>query len=199
MPLKSEFFSAYTTEALPADSRYLPVCASAEADLLALLGDGGYAYLSIVDDASFETVKVTSDHGTLLIDRGCEGTQAVKHPSGACVKSVSPTVVAAIKDLICNYSCCEGDCPCTPVAVAGVSNPLGKAGQPWTGVVVFTGTAPVHCGVSGVPPWMSAKVVGSTVVLEGTPLAAGEWTVSCAASNCGQDVATCAATVKISA
>lgn len=198
MPLKTEFFSAYTTAAMSADDKALPVCDAARADLLGLLESGDYTYLSITDDAHFETVKVVNDHGTLVLERGLEGTDAVAHPDGACVKSVSPTVIAAIKDLVCNYQCCDGPCECTPVAFSGANLPGGAVGQSWHGAVIFTGDAPVHCGVSQLPAWMSAQVVGGTILLDGTPTQAGEWTISCAATNCGgTQVDSYAATVQI--
>lgn len=198
MPLKNEFFSAYTTAPMSAGDRSLPVCPEARDDLLGVLASGDYIYLSIIDDIHFETVKVVNDHGSLILERGVEGTIAVAHPDGACVKSVSPTVIAAIKDLVCNYQCCDGPCDCTPVAFSGANLPGGSAGQPWHGAVIFTGDSPIHCGVSQLPAWMSAQVVGSTILLSGTPSVGGEWVVSCAATNCGgTQVDSHAATVQI--
>lgn len=199
MPLANEFFSAYTLHTMEAEDRSLPLCDSARADLLALLdGDDYYLYLSIADDLHFETVKAVNDHGTLVLTRGIAGTTAVRHPAGSCVKAVSPTILETIKDLICNYKCCEGDCPCEPVSFAGATLPQGTAGQVWHGVVIFSGSAPVKCGVSALPAWMSAKATDNVVELSGTPPDPGEWVVSCAATNCSGELATYAAKIQIS-
>lgn len=107
MPYANDFFSASLTKRLDADGVYLPVCAEAQADLLHFISDGSYTYASIVNDTTMETVIIRNDHGTLLLERGREGTKAVAHPPGACVKTVSPTIIAAIKDLICTWECCK--------------------------------------------------------------------------------------------
>lgn len=198
--IANEYFSAYTSAVMQAGDNYLPLCASAESDLVKLLGEDGYTYLSILDDTNMEAVKVTNDHGTLVVERGLEGTKAVTHPSGSCVKSVSPVVLAAVKDLICNYDCCSGDCVCVPVSKHFLDIPQGKVGQAWTGAVVFDGAPPVTCGVGDVPAWLSAKSMGSAIILSGTPTKAGEYIISFAATNCnGTAVHTGTAKIIISA
>lgn len=107
MPYANDYFSAYTTQRLDADSVYLPVCEEARTDLLHFIPDGSYTYASLVNDAAMESVIIRNDHGTLLLERGREGTAAVAHPPGTCIRTVSPTIIAAIKDMICNWECCE--------------------------------------------------------------------------------------------
>lgn len=107
MPYVNDFFSAFTTQRLSATDVYLPLDAAAHADLLRFTTDGNYTYASLVDDTTMETVIIHNDHGTLIMERGREGTPAVAHPPGTCIHTVSPTIIAAIKDLICNWECCK--------------------------------------------------------------------------------------------
>lgn len=197
----SEYFSAYTSDIMQAGDNYLPLCRAAESDLVKLLGEDGYTFLTILDDTNMEAVKVTNDHGTLVVERGLEGTKAVAHPAGACVKSVSPAILAAIKDLVCNYDCCSGDCVCAPVSKHFVELAPAKAGQQWSGAILFDGTPPVTCGVGDLPAWVSAKAQGSAIILSGTaPAKASETTISFAATNCsGTAVHTGTAKIIVSA
>lgn len=196
----TEVFTAYTTESITAEDKALPLSQAATADLLSLLIDtNDYTYLSLVNDTGLETVKVTNDYGTLVLARGQGGTSAQSHPTGTCVKAVSPTVVAAIKDLVCNYTCCEDeDCPCNAVAVAGVVAPDGIVGHVWKGAAVFSGDLPIVSTASGLPAWMEAEAQGNMLLLSGTPDTSGEVTFSVAASNCnGTKVATQTVTVTV--
>lgn len=187
--LVNEYFSAYTTEKMAADDVYLPLCDSAKADLLKLLEDNDdHMWLSLVDESRMETVRAINDHGTLILERGMEGTAAVAHPLGTCVRAVSPTIVALVKDLVCNYSCCEGGCPCTPASYAGSVIPEAIVGVKWEGSVVFSGDQPMQLAVNGGPAWLSVKAVGSVIMLSGVPNRSGEYYFSAAASNCGGTV-----------
>lgn len=107
MAYANDYFKAQLISRLAADSAYLPVCDEARADLLRFIPDGGYTYATLMNDATMETVIIRNDHGTLLLERGVGETTAVAHPPGTCVHTVSPTVVAVIKDLICTWKCCE--------------------------------------------------------------------------------------------
>lgn len=107
MPYTNDYFSAHLTQRLDAAGVYLPVCDTARADLLHFIPDGSYTYASLVNDTDMETVIIRNDHGTLLLERGREGTTALNHPPGTCIRTVSPTVIAAIKDVICNWECCK--------------------------------------------------------------------------------------------
>lgn len=109
MPFANDFFSACLTARIDADSVYLPLSPDAKADLLRIIPQGSYTYASLVNDSAMETVLIRNDHGTLLTERGFEGTSPVAHPPGTCVRTVSPTIIAAIKDLICTWECCKSE------------------------------------------------------------------------------------------
>lgn len=189
MLFANEYFSAYTSAKMSADDVHLPLCESAKADLLKLLeNEDGYTWLSLIDESRMETVKVHNDHGTLILERGMEGTQAVPHPLGTCVRTVSPTVIAAIKDLVCNYQCCEGGCPCVSASFAGSVIPDATVGVPWKGSVIFNGDAPMQLAVNGGPAWLMVQARGNVLMLSGTPNRSGEYIISAAASNCGGTV-----------
>lgn len=192
MSMKIERFGAFLNDRMEADSSYLPLCAEATADLLSLLTEADdYIFLSISDDQSYEVVKCRNEGGTLLVERGIEGTTATLHGFGACVSSVSPLTVAVIKDLVCNYNCCEdGDCECAPVAFNMSFLPYAVQGVEWEGMASFSGNLPMTIGVNGAPDWMGVEVEGNTIRMYGTPAAAGSISFSVAATNCnGTNVA----------
>lgn len=185
MSYVTEIFSAGLTQALEADAVTLPLTSGALADLTKLLEeDGAYTYASVKSDSTFETVKLYLSSGTLVMDRAQEGTDAVKHPCGSLVCLVSPTIIAAMKSIICEYDCCEGDCPCTGVTFAGAFLPVGTVNSEWEGCVLFTGSMPMSFGVTNQPSWLTVKAEGGTVRLSGTPNAAGKVSLAVAASNC---------------
>ena len=193
MPMKTEYFSAFLSERLEATDVYLPLSRPAEADLVSLLpGKDDYIFLTLKGDVHMETVKARNENGTLIIERGVEGTEAVLHHYGTCVVSVSPTVVAVMKDLICNYSCCEdGDCPCVGVAYAGAVLPEAHVGKVWEGSVVFAGDAPIKMGIDNAPDWMNVSQQGGLMRLYGTPAVSGTVPISVSATNCnGTQIAT---------
>lgn len=185
MNVRNEYFSASLITKIEATDVYLPLSMSAEADLKALLETpDAYVYLTLKDDLYLETVKVKNVQGTLMMERGVEGTVATSHPYGTCVAAVSPTIVALIKDLICNYECCEGPCPVEPVALAGYATPTeGNVGVEWTGAVIFSGTAPMTIVVNSAPSWMEAVQIGSTIKLRGVPDKTGTTVMTVAATN----------------
>ena len=193
MSMKIERFGAFLNDRMEADSSYLPLCAEATADLLNLLSEADdYIFLSISDDQSYEVVKCRNEGGTLLVERGIEGTTASLHGFGACVSSVSPLTVAVIKDLVCNYDCCkDGDCPCEPVSFAMSFIPYAKQGQLWEGFASFSGNMPMTLGANGAPAWMQIEVEGNTVKMSGTPTTVGTVSFAVAATNCnGTSIAT---------
>lgn len=192
MGLKHLFFTARLCDRLEASEVHLPLSKAATADLLNHLPEADdYAFLSLKGDVEYEVVKVRNEGGTLLIERGLEGTTAVLHHHGTCVVTVSPLVVAVIKDMICNYECCEGDCPCEGVAGAAWSIPDAYVDKAWEGSVVFSGDLPMTLGVANAPSWMKVEAVNNMLVLSGTPHIAGTFTFSVAATNCnGKYVAT---------
>lgn len=107
MPYANDYFQAYLESKITATDAHLPVCAEAKADLLRFIPNGSYTYASLVDDTNMETVIIRNEYGELILERGIEDTTPVAHPLGTCVRTVSPTAIAAIKDLICNWKCCE--------------------------------------------------------------------------------------------
>lgn len=198
----TDFFTAYLNEKLEANEVYLPLNDSAYADLLSnLLNSADYTYLSLRGDTNFETVSVRNDGGTLVLTRGLSGTTAVTHHYGTCVSTISPTVIAAIKDLHCNYSCCEdGDCPCEAVVFRGAIMPDGNVGRAWGGSVVFSGDLPMELAVYGNPSWMTVTAGSNYIEFAGTPVASGTYTFSVAATNCnGTGLATGVVSVSIAA
>ena len=187
MSMKYEQFGARLVNRLEAADSYLPLSNEATADLLNLLTESDdYIYLSIGDEKTYEIVKCRAEGGLLIIERGLEGTSAVLHGYGACVSSVSPLIIAIVKDLICNYSCCEdGDCECEPVAFGMSFLPYAKQGAAWEGMATFSGNTPMNIGVNGAPDWMQVDVEGTTIRFSGTPNVVGPVSFSVAASNCG--------------
>jgi len=167
-------------------------------------GEGDYTYLTVSDDRYVEVVKAMHHLGFVVLERGVGGTTARRFGYGSCVQALfGPEIALAVKDLICTYDCtqfCGEPCPCTAVTVGGQAIPEGRVGYPWQGTVVFNGTPPVVCGVSGIPSWMTAAQVGNAVVMQGVPNAAGSWVVSAAATNCnGAQIAPFAVTVTVTA
>ena len=185
MNMKTEFFSAYIVDALLPGDVHIPLSAAAEADLKALLAsEGSYVYLTIRDELNAETVKCSLSAGTLVLERGLEGTEAVKHPYGACVSTVSPTVMAVVKDLICHYDCCEdGDCTAVPVSFSTVNTPPASTGAAWQGSVELDGSDPITLDASAAPSWMTVKRYGHLVLMKGTPSSAGDVSFSLYAVN----------------
>lgn len=186
MSYVSEFFDATLISKLEASDVNLPVSETAVADLLSLLSDSeSYTYLAIKSDQSYEVVKAKGGNGVIILERGLEGTTPAMHPFGACVAMVSPLTLAVMKDIICNYECCESDCPCEPVEVAVASLPVAEYGKEYNGIVVFTGTQPIHVGVTGAPAWMTVTQEKGVVKLTGTKDSKGAINMTIAAANCG--------------
>jgi hypothetical protein len=175
MALVTEFFSASTSEKMEATDVYLPLSESAKADLLTLLGnEGKYVFLTLKDEVNLETVKATVSGDTIILERGLEGTEAVLHPLGTCVVSVSPTIMAAIKDMVCNYQCCEGGCAVEPVAFDSAYLPASYVGKAWEGILRFTGSSPMKLGIANPPAWMTVVQVKNEIQMSGTPTEAGQ-------------------------
>lgn len=185
MSYVTEIFSAGLTQAMDADAVTLPLTSGALADLTKLLEeDGAYTFASIRSDSTFETVKIYLASGTLVVDRAQAGTEAVKHPCGSLVCLVSPTTIAAIKALVCEYDCCEDECPCTGVEYAGAALPTGTVDSAWEGHVVFAGSLPITVVASGQPSWLTITAEGGVVNMSGTPTSAGTYSFLIGAANC---------------
>lgn len=184
--MKTDYYFAYTSGRMEPGDKSLPLSAKDTAALAAILpDDGDYTYLAVRGDTHYECVKVENAAGVLTVTRGIENTTPVTHHAGSCIGSVAPATIAAIKDMICNYSCCEDGCPCTPVQAAGQAMAPARVGVRWEGSVSFSGSLPMTVGVSDLPSWMSAQAKQNSVILTGTPPQAGTFSFSAAASNCG--------------
>lgn len=191
-PLVTEKFGATLDRLMDAESVYLPICRSAEADLKTLLAEEDtYTYASVSDHCgTYEVVKIYKEGDDILVKRGIGGTTAVKHIAGSVVCSIAPLDVIVIKDLVCSWPeyCCEGQpCECTGPTYAGELIPAAKQSELWEGSVIFTGDLPMSFGTDKdtTATWIQVAVEGSTVKLSGTPNTAGTFTVSIAASGCG--------------
>lgn len=186
MSMVSEFFSAFTTDRIGDTEIHLPLSDSAKADLLAILEPAeSYIYLTLKGESNVETVKAHADGGYIILVRGLEGTKAVNHHYGTCVTSISPTTIAVLKDLVCNYKCCEGECECKPVELVGKMLPTATIGVEWEGVAFFNGDLPIHIGVHNAPGWMTITQKGATLHMAGTPTETGIFHFTIAAANCG--------------
>lgn len=191
MAFISEIFSGYTVAPIKATDNYIPLCVDAQADLLSFLADeDSYTYAAIKSESSYEVVKLHVAGNIILMERGLEGTVPVAHRRGACVTTVSPLVLAAIKDLICNYSCCDGEeCPCAAPSVAQYSMPAYRTGSSWTGWMAFNGDTPMTLTVQNAPAWMSVTQSESNgqamLSFAGVPTTSGDVTILISAANCG--------------
>ena len=185
----------YLSGKLEADSQYLPLT---EADMNALktvVPEGEETILTLAYDLKKEYVKAKNVSGTILLERGLDSTPSV-FPKGSCLYFENSVPVT--KWLICNYECCTGECPVDPVGSAGVLLPDAKVGNAWEGSFVFSGDLPMQFGVTGMPSWMTATYAGNYVKLSGTPVAAGTFSISVAASNdMGKNIAVAHGTVTV--
>lgn len=165
---------------LEADSIYLPLTTNDMAALTTAVPEGEQIYLTLAWDMAKEYVLANNTAGTIILTRGID-SEARAFPKGSCLYFENSIPVT--KWLICNYECCAGDCPVTPVSAAGKVLPTGTVGNAWSGSFVFSGDLPMTFGVTGMPDWMSATYSGNYVQLTGTPTASGTFTISVAATN----------------
>lgn len=183
MSLVSEAFEAMTTMKLGADDTFLPLVTTAETDLKALLNDpDSYIYLGIAGCNSYEVVKAKLSSGNVSISRGEGGTTPVCHALGARVFAPSPLLVATMKDLICNYDCCEQG-EVEPVKIVGRVIPLAELGEEWNGYVMFSGTPQITAAVDNAPSWMNGVFENNTIHLSGIPDGLGTFQVNVAGTN----------------
>ena len=190
-------FAATLNARLDKGARQLPLSASDEAKLMAAVGDEEYTYLVLRDPTGAEIVKVENTCNTLLVTRGQDGTDDRNVPRGSCVRF--EMVPAIVKDLICNYNCCDGDCPCEAVAAAGITLSPAKVGESWQGSAVFTGDTPMTIAVEGAPSWAKVEVGANFVNFSGVATGAGTFNISVAATNCDGHVAVQQGTLNVTA
>ena len=181
-------------DVLSKDSVYLPLTAQHKAKLLEHVPAGEETILTITDSVNTEYVRVKNQQGQITLERGVE-SEAHKFPKGSCV--YFEVSVPVVEWLICNYECCKGDCPVQPPRAGGFTLPEGKVGQHYMGVFVFKGDEPMNIGVLGLPDWAKAKQYGVSLVISGDPTAAGEFTVSAAATNATAEVCIQQGTIKV--
>jgi hypothetical protein len=170
---------------MESDEMVLPLGERGRALLTGLLQtEGESIYLTVRDDRHEEEIEAGILCGQLVVlARGVGGTVPRKFPAGAEV--VFRVTVSVVEKLICQTDCCpESPCECRPAAFAGTFLPDGAVGQEWRGVVLFSGDPPLSMGWK-LPDWMAASRDERVLTLTGTPTAAGEATVTVAASNCG--------------
>lgn len=159
---------------------YLPLTTADLAKLTAIVPNGEQIILTITDDLNKEYVLATNNNGTITLERGVD-SDAQTFPKGSCV--FFENSIPVTKWLICNYECCQGDCPVEAVAAAGIVLPSGKVGNAYNGSVVFSGALPMAMGVTGLPSWATATQVNSYIKITGVPTAIGSFPISVSACN----------------
>lgn len=190
-------FAASLNARLDKGDRQLPLSSSDESKLMAAVPDEGYTYLVLRDPTGAEIIKVENTCNTLLVTRGEDGTDPRNFPRGSCVRF--EMVPAVVKDLICTYDCCDGDCPCVAVAAAGIALPAAKSGASWSGSAVFTGDTPMTIAVQGAPSWVKVEVGANFVNFSGVASGSGSFSISVAATNCDGHVAVQNGTLTVTA
>lgn len=177
-----KFYVANLTKVLPADSGHLTVHNADFNRLLELIPEGEQMYLKLQDDLYMEWALAENQCGAIVLSRGRGGTTARRFPVGSCV--TSEAISPAILWTLCNYDCCSDPCPCIEIEAQDIIVPNGKIGIPWSCTAVFTGSLPMHFGVTNVPMWMTAETGANFIKFSGIPVAAGTSTIGIAGSNC---------------
>lgn len=187
--MREIIFKTSINSLLEPEAVYLPLTSMDMARLLSLIPDGEFTFLTLKAPFALEHVSITNKGGVLVLTRGVNDTTPQRFPNGSCVFFENSTAVT--RWLICNHDCCaDSPCVCAPVELAGAHSPNARVGEPWTGVAVFSGTGPIRIGASSRPSWMTATVGSNSIILTGVPTSAGTYSVSVAAANCGETVAT---------
>lgn len=174
-------FSTLLHGTLEATDTSLPLHTRDQAALLELIPRDEEMFLLLEDGTYKENIRAYNVDGYILIERGIDSV-ARKFPRGTCVRF--DLTLPLVKWLICNYDCCEGDCPCDPVQISGTFLPDAKVGTPWSGFISFSGTLPMNLSIVGAPAWVHITYGATAIQLTGTPTSAGSYTVAAAATNC---------------
>lgn len=174
----------------------LPLTSADTALLTSLISDGDYTFLTLREPTGVEIIKVENSCSSLTVTRAQDGTTARTFPKGSCVAcEITP---AMIKDLICNYNCCDGECPCNAVTAAGFTAPDGTLNVPYSASFVFSGDVPMTLAVNGnLPAWVTVTTGTNYVTFTGTPNVVGNITLAVSATNCSGELATQATTITI--
>lgn len=173
-------FSSYLNSKLDAGAKYLTLSPDEMARLKTIVPAGEETILTIADDLHREYVRVMNDTGTIVLERGIDsGTYSF--PKGTCV--FFENSVPVTKWLICNYQCCDGDCPVDAVKAQGMVLPVGEVNDAWKGSAIFSGDLPMVISVTGLPAWCTAEQQGNYLYLSGTPTVAGTYHISVAGCN----------------
>lgn len=181
----TEPFVAYLAKTLEASDVYLPLASSAHADLVKLLKDGDYTYLTIQDDTNIESVKVYSEGGVLLLDRAQCSTDAHKFSYGAQVCTVAPTHLCAIRSFVeeLTATCYNPDAMGTNLSIVSRDMPAATVGTSYRGQIIMGGRLPIIVSVTGAPTWMTVTHYANMIELTGTPTLAGSHTITVKANN----------------
>lgn len=152
------------------------------ARLCAALANGSHTYLALWCPGAFEIVRARCEQGTIVLDRGQDGTSAQPFPVGACLEW--RMLGAAVTDLAGQVMACP--LPCTPATIgAGAVAPSGVVGIPYEHRIVISGTPPFSLGQVVIPAWMIVTLDAGEVRLSGTPDAAGTYVVQIPMYSCG--------------
>lgn len=170
---------------LPTDTD-LPLTKNDLGALISKMEEGSYTYLTISDSRYYEVVRARLSCGSIILDRGQEGTTPRTFPCNALV--AFEMVPAVVRYMICNESC--HDCDCEPVKFAGSVLPQIKEGVAWEGSVVFAGSTPMTLGITNAPKWMKVTAGINYLKLSGVPTSSAKVNISVGASNCGGELET---------
>jgi hypothetical protein len=173
-------FSSYLSAKIGAGDTYLALSTDELARLKTLVPAGEEIILTLSDGLHREYITVKNANGTLVATRGVD-SDSYAFPKGTCV--FFENSVPVTKWIVCNYQCCEGDCPIDAVKSQGAVLPEGKVNNAWKGSAVFSGDLPMVIGVTGLPAWCKAEQQGNYLYLSGTPTAVGTYHISIAACN----------------
>lgn len=183
MLITKPFYATLTGKLMDTD-QFLNLNPNSMMQLMSQMEEGDYTYLTISDRLNTEIVKATKTcfEGGVMIERGQGDTEPRHFPFGSCVTFEVTTPV--VKDLICNYECCDGPCVCEGVAGAGITMPTGIVGVPYTGTAIFTGDTPMTLTAKGFPAWAEIFIGANYIRVSGVPNAVGTYEVGVAATNC---------------
>lgn len=152
------------------------------ARLCAALSNGAHTYLQLSCPGGFEVVRARCEFGTIVFDRGVDGTSAQPFPIGACLEW--EMVGAAVSDLSEQVMSCPRPCVAATIA-SGAEAPNGTVGVPYSHRIVISGTPPFTLGQVIIPQWLIVTLDAGEVRFSGTPDTAGTYVVQIPLYSCG--------------